>query len=296
MKQPETKSQAPAPPAELSELRRRVAAQAEALQRREFRRQLFEAQVREREAWLEERDAEIEYLTSLVQMLQPGARRRMGPEEPDAGSQLPSAVPATSAAVIAEARIAALSSELQALHARAAANPAMGEQAPAARDESPAGLQAEVAELRLTNEQLRSELAAREARLPPPPDTGTFAPTGDFGVATGSGTYGAADSQLRMLVRTEGDTGVVHVLGRRTTIGRTPDNDLCVDSEAVSRHHAVALQSANGTVIEDLNSTNGVYVNGQRCSRRQLAEGDVVTIGTANFRFLVKHAEEAANS
>jgi pSer/pThr/pTyr-binding forkhead associated (FHA) protein len=64
----------------------------------------------------------------------------------------------------------------------------------------------------------------------------------------------------------------------------------------VSRHHAVALQTAGGTVIEDLNSTNGIYVNGHRSSRRQLAEGDVVTIGKASFRYLVKPADDAANS
>jgi pSer/pThr/pTyr-binding forkhead associated (FHA) protein len=99
-----------------------------------------------------------------------------------------------------------------------------------------------------------------------------------------------------MLVRTEGDTGIVHVLGRRTTIGRTPDNELCIDSDSVSRHHAVALQTSHGTVIEDLNSTNGVYINGQRVARRPLAEGDVLTIGMASFRYLVKPAAEAANS
>jgi len=86
------------------------------------------------------------------------------------------------------------------------------------------------------------------------------------------------------------------VLGRPTTVGRTPDNDLCIDFESVSRHHAVALQTPGGTVIEDLNSTNGVFVNGHRVSRRVLVAGDLVTIGTASFRFLVKPADEAANS
>ena len=45
----------------------------------------------------------------------------------------------------------------------------------------------------------------------------------------------------RMLVRTQGDTGIVQLLGRRTTIGRTPDNDIRIDEEFISRHHAVVL-------------------------------------------------------
>jgi hypothetical protein len=291
--------------ADLAELRRRVGAQAEALQRREARRQVYDAQLREREAWIDERDAEIEQLADALQSLQPTGRGRGGPADSGRGGGMPGryAPEAHSAtpAAIAEARIAALSRELDALHARTAARPAVpGESGFEANRAAPGdSLRAEVAALRLANAQLRVDLEDREARLaqaPVAPDTGTFASTGDFGPAGGSDSYMLTDGQLRMLVRTEGDTGIVHVLGRRTTIGRTPDNDLCVDSESVSRHHAVALQTATGTVVEDLNSTNGVLVNGQRFSRRQLAEGDVLTIGKASFRYLVKPADEAANS
>jgi chromosome segregation ATPase len=92
----------------------------------------------------------------------------------------------------------------------------------------------------------------------------------------------------RLLVRTKGDSGVVHVLGRRTTIGRTADNDLCVDADSVSRHHAVVLVSGDATVLEDLNSTNGVYVNGARVNRCTLAEGDIIAIGAMSFRYMQK--------
>lgn len=99
----------------------------------------------------------------------------------------------------------------------------------------------------------------------------------------------------RMLVRTEGDTGIVQLLGRKTTIGRTPDNDLRIDADFISRHHAVILFSGSKTVVEDLNSTNGTFVNGERVSRRMLNEGDLVTIGKTEFRFMAKPANEHAD-
>ena len=54
------------------------------------------------------------------------------------------------------------------------------------------------------------------------------------------------------------------MLGRKTSIGRTPDNDLQIDAKFISRHHAVILAGPAHTIIEDLNSTNGVLVNGRR--------------------------------
>jgi general secretion pathway protein A len=65
----------------------------------------------------------------------------------------------------------------------------------------------------------------------------------------------------------------------RLIIGRTPDNDLQVDSRYVSRHHAQVVTTASGSVIEDLNSTNGIHVRGKRVRRHRLAEGDVVQLG-----------------
>ncbi|HTY92809.1 MAG TPA: FHA domain-containing protein [Steroidobacteraceae bacterium] len=92
----------------------------------------------------------------------------------------------------------------------------------------------------------------------------------------------------RLLVRSKDGHEVVHVLGRKTTIGRTPDNDLQIDASFISRHHAVLLFHGQQTLIEDLNSTNGVYVNGQRISRETLNDGDTVMVGKARFRFMVR--------
>ena len=65
----------------------------------------------------------------------------------------------------------------------------------------------------------------------------------------------------------------------RFIIGRTPDNDLQIDSKYISRHHAQIVTSINSSVLEDLNSTNGIYVRAKRVRRRMLNDGDVVQIG-----------------
>jgi type II secretory pathway predicted ATPase ExeA len=65
----------------------------------------------------------------------------------------------------------------------------------------------------------------------------------------------------------------------RFIIGRTPDNDLQIDSKYISRHHAQIITSMHTSVLEDLNSTNGIYVRAKRVRRRMLNDGDVVQIG-----------------
>jgi hypothetical protein len=65
----------------------------------------------------------------------------------------------------------------------------------------------------------------------------------------------------------------------RFILGRTSDNDMQVDSKFVSRHHAQLITTPEGSVVEDLNSTNGVYLNGKRVRRHKLSPGDVIKIG-----------------
>jgi general secretion pathway protein A len=62
-------------------------------------------------------------------------------------------------------------------------------------------------------------------------------------------------------------------------IGRTPENDLQIRSKFISRHHAQIVSDAQHSVIEDLNSTNGVYVKGKRVKRHELKDGDVIQVG-----------------
>jgi Condensation domain/FHA domain len=94
-----------------------------------------------------------------------------------------------------------------------------------------------------------------------------------------------AETPAHLLIRLDGNTAVWHVLGERTTIGRTAENDVRIDAEFISRRHAVALRDGDDTVIEDLKSTNGTYVNGERISRHTLKNGDVVALGTMEFHF-----------
>jgi chromosome segregation ATPase len=93
----------------------------------------------------------------------------------------------------------------------------------------------------------------------------------------------------RLLVRLDSETEVVHVINRKVTnIGRTDDNDIAIDTRYISRHHAKILAGPNATVIEDLGSTNGVYVNDHRVKGRQaLTDGDIVMVGKTRFRFAV---------
>lgn len=65
----------------------------------------------------------------------------------------------------------------------------------------------------------------------------------------------------------------------RLVIGRTPDNDLCIKSKFVSRHHAQIVTDLQHSTIEDLNSTNGVFLGESRVKRHQLADGDVIQLG-----------------
>src|SRR5688572_22050917 len=98
----------------------------------------------------------------------------------------------------------------------------------------------------------------------------------------------ALEGPARVLIRTDGNTDFVHVLGRRTRIGRGSDNELVLDTKHVSRYHAVLLAGPAHTSIEDLNSTNGVFVNGKRVARQVLKDGDRVTIGRTQYRYTVR--------
>jgi general secretion pathway protein A len=65
----------------------------------------------------------------------------------------------------------------------------------------------------------------------------------------------------------------------RAIIGRTTDNDLQIPSKFISRHHAQVITTEDSSILEDLNSTNGMFVGSQRVKRRELIDGDVVQLG-----------------
>ncbi|THF63721.1 FHA domain-containing protein [Pseudothauera nasutitermitis] len=73
----------------------------------------------------------------------------------------------------------------------------------------------------------------------------------------------------------------------RTTIGRKTDNDIQIDNLAISGHHAVIVCILNDAFLEDLNSTNGTYVNGQQVKKHVLKNHDVIELGKYRLKFLV---------
>ena len=78
----------------------------------------------------------------------------------------------------------------------------------------------------------------------------------------------------------------------RYTIGRLPDNDVRIDNPAVSGHHSLIINILNDSFLEDLNSTNGTYVNGKLIKKHALQHGDVITIGHHQLRFADQQINE----
>lgn len=72
----------------------------------------------------------------------------------------------------------------------------------------------------------------------------------------------------------------------RTSIGRKPHNDIQIDNLAISGEHAVIVSILNDAFLEDLNSTNGTYVNGQSVKKHVLKDNDVIELGKYRLKFL----------
>ena len=78
----------------------------------------------------------------------------------------------------------------------------------------------------------------------------------------------------------------------RTSVGRRPYNDIVIDNLAVSGEHAVLQMAGQEVYLEDLNSTNGTYVNGKAVKKQLLQDGDAVEIG----KYKIKYFNEIANA
>jgi len=84
----------------------------------------------------------------------------------------------------------------------------------------------------------------------------------------------------------------VQITKDKTTLGRRPYNDIVIDNLAVSGEHAVLTAAQNDVFIEDLNSTNGTYINGKAVKKQLLQTNDVVEIGKYRIKFLADEAED----
>ena len=78
----------------------------------------------------------------------------------------------------------------------------------------------------------------------------------------------------------------------KTTLGRRPYNDIVIDNLAVSGEHALLQMSGSEVYLEDLNSTNGTYVNGKAAKRQLLQNGDTIEVGKYKIKFVSDAASE----
>jgi len=84
----------------------------------------------------------------------------------------------------------------------------------------------------------------------------------------------------------------VQITKDKTTLGRRPYNDIVIDNLAVSGEHAVLQMVGADVFIEDLNSTNGTYINGKAIKKQLLAHNDTVEIGKYKIKYLVEESHD----
>lgn len=98
----------------------------------------------------------------------------------------------------------------------------------------------------------------------------------------------------RLILSLDGQTlAEYNMTKERYTVGRLPDNDIRIDNAAVSGHHSLLINILNDSFLEDLNSTNGTYVNGKLIKKHALQHGDVITVGHHQLRYVDERADQA---
>jgi general secretion pathway protein A len=101
----------------------------------------------------------------------------------------------------------------------------------------------------------------------------------------------------RILLACEGKTvGERELKPGRLVIGRTSDNDLQIDSKFISRHHCQIVTRQDSCLIEDLNSTNGIFVQSKRVRRHNLNDGDVVQVGQHEIMYIDERTPRVRNA
>ncbi|GAB4063428.1 FHA domain-containing protein [Uliginosibacterium sediminicola] len=88
----------------------------------------------------------------------------------------------------------------------------------------------------------------------------------------------------------------ITLIKERTSIGRKPHNDIQIDNLAISGEHAIIVVILDDAFLEDLNSTNGTYVNGQPVKKHVLKDGDMVELGKYRLKFIKESAEFMSSS
>ena len=92
--------------------------------------------------------------------------------------------------------------------------------------------------------------------------------------------HATAQHVTQVEILAEGESISVQSFGPgRVIIGRSPDNEIYIKSKFVSRHHAQLISDEEGCTIEDLNSTNGVFVGDRQIKKHRLQVGDTIALG-----------------
>ena len=92
--------------------------------------------------------------------------------------------------------------------------------------------------------------------------------------------HGSESHVTQIEVRSDGESlSVQSFEPGRIIVGRSPDNEIYINSKFVSRHHAQLVSNEDGCIIEDLNSTNGVFVGEKQVKNHRLKNGEAVSLG-----------------
>lgn len=95
----------------------------------------------------------------------------------------------------------------------------------------------------------------------------------------------AAVESVQRVLEPVGHDGDPIMLNRKVmTLGRTEDNDVCIPSKLVSRHHARLLIGPNAVIVEDAGSTNGCFINDRQIDQQLMGEGDILMLGDLKYR------------
>lgn len=105
-------------------------------------------------------------------------------------------------------------------------------------------------------------------------------------LATGKPVHATGQRSLVQIHPLDLNRGPIALAKEVTTLGRSSSCDLQICDDAVSRAHAEIRLSRHDCVLLDLESTNGIAVNGSKAARHTLSSGDCIQIGSHVFRFL----------
>ncbi len=100
---------------------------------------------------------------------------------------------------------------------------------------------------------------------------------------------------MSKLIVTDNETGEIiqefEIDRTHIGIGRAEDNDICINSKAISSHHAKIITEQSDSFIQDLGSTNGTYANAKKVRSHALEHGDIITLGTHNLQYINDSSE-----